>query len=145
MAAGDILTNVRKYLVSVAAITTLAPANRILARPMQQGETGTGLVLKIVSGDDGTTLTEGSKIGEAVLQIDAYATTPDAAAAASEAVRVNLLTYNGTAGDDTIRSVVTEPGSLRTQYESPRNASDAGRYRHGRDYRIFYVQPAVSV
>ena len=145
MAAGDITTNLRTYLLTISAVTDLLGTTTEIfpdALPQRGGYTLPAVVLHEISGSDLRHLSGSADKGETTIQIDCWADNRDDGNALSEAVRKNIEHYAGAAGDDTIDHAYCI--NRRTFYEPPVDASEDGLYNHSRDYRIVHNLPAVS-
>ncbi len=141
MAAGDIGTNLRTYLVSITAITDQV-STRVYPDVLPQNATLPAIVYRMISSVPQHAHGQTTKLKQTRFQIDCIATTRLVANATSEIVRKNLDHYNGAAGDDTVD--ISLSVSDRYDYEPPKDASDNGRYITSTDYMVWHDVPAVS-
>lgn len=133
----DIGTAIRLALVADATVAASVGA-RIQPDVLPQGETWPAVTYTIITGASHGHTGGRSEFADCVMQVNCWATTQEAATAASEVIRKFLDTYRDTSDGVFIHAAF--PGEFSTDYVPPQDASDLPLYVHRRDYRIFYAE-----
>jgi len=113
---------------------------RIRSQKLDQGETLPAIRLAIAGGSDEEHLGGGSDLAHAILQIDAYAVTSEAADTLAELIRLRMR-IGRTMLDTVMARGISMTGNLRHHTEPIDDGGNEYRYIASRDYRISYAQP----
>ena len=140
----SIATDIRAYLLTQAAMTTLS-STRMYCHKRDQGSALPALVLSLESEDHGHHLTAASGWAMARLSIDSVASTYVSAAAIDEQVRQELSGFNGTIGTSStlVTSVVLDNRAER--FVESIDGSDVGVYVISSDYMVQYAESVPTL
>jgi hypothetical protein len=132
----DIRKALRSFLLADAAIVAVI-VDRVYALRIPQGIKSSSIVVTRISGPGDYHLQGPSGLMSARIQVDAWATTADAATTLANLVKDRLDGYRGTVG--TGGNIITVHGvfvaDLREDYDD-----DAELYRSGRDYFVHHLE-----
>lgn len=113
----------RTLLQGSAAITAIAPADRINWGAHPQGAALPGIVLNVIDNTEGLVMNGPNGLFEGVVQVDCYGTTNTAAKGLSRVVRTLLHTYRG--------------GGFRLiTHQGTRDSRESGSNEATRPYRV---------
>jgi hypothetical protein len=132
MTIRDLRPALRQFLLADASIAAVV-GTRVFVGRMPQGERNPSIVYNRIS-DTGYHVYEGPLgFARPRMQIDAWAETPDEAAALSNLVKSRLDGFSGLMGDVTVQGALFD--SLREMYDP-----EAELYRVSTDYLILHVE-----
>ena len=140
----DILTDLRTYLKTKSAITSLVgtgDAARIYLHDAKEGAVLPFIILEIFEGESNEHLAGITGIASNRVQIDCYGVTATAAYNLAEAVRLApLQMFRGTMASSSKVLNVTSNVSYRRGWDPPVAGSAQKRYWVSRDYIIMYTE-----
>jgi Protein of unknown function (DUF3168) len=128
----DIRPALRTFLLADAPIAAVV-ATRVFPVVLPQGERGASIVCTRVSGMGDHTTLGPSGLARPRMQIDAWAATPDEAAALANLVKDRVDGYRGLMGTVPVQGVFF--ADEREDYQS-----DIDMHRMSRDYIIWYEE-----
>lgn len=128
----SISTNLRKYLLSKSAITSLVGTRMFPRKIPQKNSAFPVIVYRIVSQDAAHHLAGGAGYAGTRIQLDVYSETETETDALAEAIRNQMQGYSGAMGTASVTSVVLK--NSQDLYEPPQDNSDTGLYRNSTDY-----------
>lgn len=131
----DLRPALRALLLADASVSALVGGARVYAGLVPQGVTSPSVVQNLISEGSDYHMAGSSGLGQARVQVDCWATTPDAAVALANAVMDLLSGYRGTVGPDAvvIRGVFHDQG--QDVYDDT-----AKMHTRRRDYLIHFAQ-----
>lgn len=133
MPLADIRPALRTFLLADMDISDAVDGERIYPVVLPQGVTDPSIVYNRISAIGDHHMQGASGLTRTRMQVDAYATTHDAAASLADAIKEVLDGYRGLMGSVTVQGVFFD--TEREDYQD-----DVKLYRVSRDYFIWYEE-----
>lgn len=133
----DLRPALRAFLLSDAAIASVVDGARVYPQRIPQGETRESIVYTRVSGEGDYTMQGPSGFVRPRFQVDAWASTADAATALANLIKDRLDGYRGVMGEGA--DAVTVHGVFVADEREDFDEA-ANLHRSGRDYFIHHIE-----
>ncbi|TGN89418.1 DUF3168 domain-containing protein [Bradyrhizobium yuanmingense] len=133
----DLRPALRAFLLSDMAIASVVDGARVYPQRMPQGEAGASVVYTRVSGEGDYTMQGPSGFVRTRFQIDAWASTADAATVLANLIKDRLDGYRGVMGEDA--DAITVHGVFIAAEREDFDEA-AKLHRSGRDYIIHHIE-----
>jgi len=130
-----IQTALNSYLLTQSTITAIVAAE-VYQGFAPEGATLPRIVFSRVSRQAFDHLGGASGLVRSRVQIDSYATTPDAAQTLAEAIRATLHGYSGSMGSEALIVRSSTIGDQRSKFIDPIDASSVGVFLESQDFMI---------